>query len=360
MRKITLAILLICATVPVARGDEVVVSGMPPYAGVKVLRVNNCQVIFTVPGGRQLSKGMSEVKSIIIDNQEDFNKAEKLLRQGQPEKAVTAYDAANKTTRSPLIRLLVHYRRLDALDQAGYIDIAVRQWLVIVDENNASKQSLALRPKNPAPKGSPRNKSAIEILRKRKEDTQGALAEEIQALLDKLYRVEGKESPSEQDGDTVEATDDGQGPRTKPFNGSNGDAKLLDAAEELISGGQAQEAMDRLEKNLDKFDRNNLPRALLLMGKARQAQAQLAPGEKADEMLISAGLNYMKVVAHFPHSPQAPQALYLAGKVNASFSKPNIRAAKNAFNMVIQRYDKSEYAQKAKRSLTSLEVTEEK
>ncbi len=357
MSKIILALSLVIAITTTVEADKVVVGGIP-YAGVNVIRIADCRVTFAVQTGRQITKNLSEVTSLTIDNEPAFNNAENLLKKGQAQEALAAYEDADRISRNTLIKSLIRYRRLEALDQAGYIDEAVELWLEIVKENNASKESLALRPSNTGPKGSSRNNSAIKTLRKRLKDAEGALAQEIKALLEKLSRVQGQQPPR---GDTTGKTNKGSdeaAPGTQPIDVQGDVEKILKAAEGLISNNRPEQGLEQLKQNIKKFDYGQLPRALLLMGKAQRARAELASGEKADELLYSAGLNYMKVVAHFPNSPEAPQALYLAGKVNASFSKPNIRAAKNAFNMIIERYDNSDFAAKAKQSLASLKVSE--
>ena len=70
-------------------------------------------------------------------------------------------------------------------------------------------------------------------------------------------------------------------------------------------------------------------------------------------MLLDAGLDLMRVVAHFFGSPEAPEALLAAGGVNAQLG--NVRAARDAYQEVLKRFaDRQEIAQKAKAALESL------
>ena len=62
----------------------------------------------------------------------------------------------------------------------------------------------------------------------------------------------------------------------------------------------------------------------------------------------------MRVWSYYPGGAEAPEALYLAGTVNASLSPANFGAARAAYNRVVSLYPRSPFAAKARAAIGKL------
>lgn len=348
--------LLAAATAP-AGADDVLVRGLPPYDAVRVTGVRDCEVVFRTASGSEIVKPMKDVEGLLIVGQSDFNQAEELLRQRKPADAVAAFDAAARKAQGPWMDKLVQMRRLAAIDRAGLMDRATEEWLLIVEANHASEKSLSLRPQGAGPRGSADNAKAIALLEKtlqRLPDGAGKYAAAVRELLMKLYAAEGRQEQATAMAQALAASgvavprgpdQPGSGPAAPP----PPQTAQLDAAAFLIEQGKAGDAVPQLQAKLRSYAERDLPRALLLLGKAQVRMAQKAAAAAARALLEQGGLNCMRVAVFFPDAPQAAEALYLAGSANALLG--NSAAAQKAFRRVIEQYGSSEFARAAQADL---------
>jgi TolA-binding protein len=93
-----------------------------------------------------------------------------------------------------------------------------------------------------------------------------------------------------------------------------------------------------------------LPAVLLWMGKGQLAIHEHS--KDARKELTEAGLNFMRIVAFFPSSNQAPEALFLAGKVNEKLG--NQAAARKAYQAVRQHFGETKFGPRATKALGGL------
>jgi TolA-binding protein len=247
-------------------------------------------------------------------------------------------------------------RQLQAFEQAGQTDKAVELWLALVDELGTHQSVMSLRPTKLAAKGSDANTRAISLLetRKAKLDGKGTLGAAVDSALLELYEVQGRsERAQELAGQIVasQPTGDSGSARRAPAAGSP--AAVMTACRSLINGGRAQQALASIEELLPKLGSSDLPEAMYLRGQACEKLAASAQGAEARSQLLSAGLSYMRVFAHFPASREAGEALVGAGRVNAALG--NKAAARNAWRAVLNRFPDTPAAEQARKARDSLD-----
>jgi len=361
MRNLAIHIAVIALGCATAGADWLKV-GKLPYAGVRIADVEDGMIAFFAVGPRAVLKPLAEVRAIAIDGRNAFNQAEKLLSAGKAAQAVEYYDKALLGA-SGWYEKLIRYRRLVALDQARQVSKATEEWLVLLAESGGAPETVRLRPRRFPPPGDRLNAEAIALLEARarrvKDDKIAAAA--INELLLALYGHEGRQEKASVLAERIVST---RQSASAPATGPSGQkaavteqAARLEAMAVLIGQGKPDQVLDEITTNLeaDRYETALLPQALLLAGKAAQQLAARAEGARRRQLLVAAGLDFMRVATFFPRSRQAPEALLAAGNVNAALG--NAWAAGNAYKAVIQRYPDSEAAGQARASGAPAEQT---
>ncbi|HUT61682.1 MAG TPA: hypothetical protein VNA25_27910 [Phycisphaerae bacterium] len=347
LRSRTALVLATLVLVTAAVGaDDVTIKKWPVFKGATITEVKAGQITFRPSSGVVNTKPMSDVQSVRVDGSDDLNRAEALVAQGKAAEAVSAYDAALRRARAGTWQArLARYRRLAALEAAGLIDRAAEEWLVVMDESGSSAAAVAMRPKvADKPSGADRAISRLEV--RLKTISSKPYQSAIKGLLLSLYQKQGMKDKAEAlaaelSGKTVTPS-------------ATGARDQLRGLEVRIEQGEAAQALAGIRKNIESYGSADLPKALLLAGRAQMALAGKASGDEKRALLIEAGLDLMRVYAYFPRSQEAAESLYLAGQVNASLPKPNLAAAAAAYKRVIETYGSSPFAAKAKQALEKI------
>ena len=328
------------------------------YSGVRITDFADGQVKFTLAGSWSLTKKLDDIKTISIKALPTFGQAEQLAAKGTNwPLAVKGYDQAAKTATRRWQKDLIAVRRLHALDQGGMTDRAVKEWLVLADAKGGSAWVLSARPTQQAKKGYPANAAAITMLErkriigKRSKQYQVAIVEVLMGL----YNREGQTAKASA---LAEWLRSGGNVAIPPANGNGGGTPQaggsLESIEMLLKGDKPDRALKFIEEDLHKYTRPQLPKAMLLRGMAQLQIAKTKTDQARSMLLVRAGLNFMRVVVADPKSPEAPEALFQAGMIHTMLAKPNLRAARAAYNKVISDYGRNPAAAKARKALASL------
>ena len=344
--RIAVVLVTLVLATALAGADDVTIKKFPPFTGVTITEVKAGQITFRLAGGVVNTKRVGDVQSVKVNGNEGINRAEALALRGKAAEAVSAYDAAFRAARAGSWQSrLVRYRRLAALEAAGMIDRAADEWLAIMDESGANAAAIAMRPKVSAKP--PGGRRAISRLEARLKTVSGkSYQSAIKGLLLSLYQKQGMKDKAaalaaELSGKTVAPS-------------ATGARDQLRGLEVRIKQGQPAEALAEITKSIESYGPADLPKALLLAGRAQMALAEKTSGQQKRKRLIEAGLDLMRVYAYFPRSQEAAESLFLAGVVNASLPRPNLAAAEAAFKRVIQTYGSSPFAAKAKQALEKI------
>ena len=341
--------------------DDVVVrfgTKSMPYSGVRITGFANGEVRFLLAtGGRSLTKKLGEIKTIDIKALPTFGQAEELVVKGKDwSLAIKGYDQAAKKATAKWQKDLIAVRRLRALDEGMMTDRAVKEWLALADAMAGGAWVLAIRPTRQAKKGYPANGAAIRILErkrilgKRSKQYDAAIIEVLMGL----YNSEGQADKASELAELLR-----NGGAVAPSNGNGGTGTPtsvvpLASIEILLTGNKPDSALESIEKDLHKYARAQLPKALLLRGRAQMQSAKTRTAQARSTLLLKAGLNFMRVVVADPKSPEAPEALFQAATIHTMLAKPNLRAARAAYGKVVSDYPGSPAAQKARKALAGL------
>lgn len=356
----------LAALVSVATADEIEL-GYGTLTG-SLIGAEDFQVEFRISSGRKLTKDVTDVKRLQAGaSHRSFNEGENLLAAGKAGEAVEKYARARFETSSDWMKRLIAYRRLVALNRADDLAGAVELWLELTGEQGAPKASKDLLPAKPAAKGSSANRKAISLLEDARKTADGQRGEWIEALLLSLYQAEGMDDKAaalarESLGETGEGDASGDGPA--PVGGDViGSASVLvqraesgeglDDARRVQLADQAVRALRSAAES--KLEKPQLPTALLWMGRGQWVIARHGSDDaKARQALLSAGLDFMRVVAHFPASVESPDALWRAGRVNEALG--NVVAARKAYSLVAREFADSEAGRRSAEALRSLKT----
>jgi TolA-binding protein len=351
-----LAVLLAPAVVAVA--DQVTLISGLPYSG-EVKRYQDYTIFITLRTGRTASRTLSEIGSIKLDGQANFNKAERALAAKKYDDAIKAYDKAMQSAGRTWMKELIRDRRYTALAASGKVTRALKEWLDMVDRAGGLNARLnALRPTTYGPEGSAVNKRAIEILSDKAEELRKKGNEpylrQVLSIKMELQRANGDVEAAAETALAIQGIGQGGEP---PGNGSAAtrprpamaDGSALRAMRTLLEAGKIDRVAGQIGKDLNRYDNQDLPEALTLLGRAQLAQYQ-AGGDRADRsLLINAGKNLVLVFAMWPGTDQAPEALYHAAIVNRELDEqPAVTAT---LEKVIEEYPDTAWAEKARAAL---------
>lgn len=370
-KKRVMALLAIATYAVTCYADEITIQGLP-YANVTVNDVKDCEIVFRT-ANREVRKPLDQVDRIQLRGRDAFNAAEELLNKKSFAEAEAAYTKLLTADGSGWMDRLVHIRLLRAQDGAGRVFDATGEWLGIAMANKACAVSLALRPRNLPPKGSPDNARAVDLLKARKaEANEAALRTAINQLLLDLFRQEGRDEEAvalaeEMSGkrppsSTVSPKPTGYptattstGPPSStteipaaPAPESGSSKARFDAADVLLQNGNAEKVLHDIDLNAESDA--TLPEALILVARAQVQLAQKAgDAQKKKSLLCEAGLNFMRVSVFYGSSSKAAEALYNAAVVSQALG--NTKAMNAAYQQIVDQYAKSPFAEKARAAL---------
>lgn len=361
MKKSTFLLLaLIAAASAPAGADELTVKGMPAYNNAKIVGCDDGQVTFQMAGNNnRVSKPVLDIDRLRVTGQDSFNDAEDKLAKGNSAEAVKAYDLAADRASDEWMKKLVTLRRLQALSQAGMIERATREWLVVLDQMAASKTAVAFTPGSFAAKGSPENDKAIALLEQRQAQEKSPLhMVAIKQLLVSLYEQQGRTDKVRQA--TPQTTTD-KGPAVKTpvvtrAMSADESNRQIRALATLLGNKQPEKALASIQQNLQNYAMGDLASVFMLSAQSQMMLKDKAQGDERRKLLLGAGLDYMRAAAFFPSTSQAPEALYLAGVVHVELG--NKPAATTAFKKVLSDYPDTEFGAKARAALDNLNQSE--
>lgn len=349
LQRWTILAALLAATTVIS-ADELTINGLP-YPDVRITGVEDCEIVFQL-ASRRGTESLAHVDFIQLDREDDFNQAETLMAQGEVTEALELYRRARAADRQ-WVQNLAEFRRMWAMDQDARIDEAVKMWLKVIDDNDASPNARAMAPTNLAEAGDQANQLAYDMLEERREQA-GEDDELWKAIIDLQLAI------AEHQGDDAEAErlaslllERSHGTNGGTTTSSDQVAASLQGAVVLVSNpDKAAEVMEIITADLYRYTEGQLPTALLALGKAQLILAEAGEGEERRSLLTDAGNNLMYVVVFFGESDQAPEAYYLAGRANELLG--NTQAAQKAYEVVIADHAQSPFAAQARESMDAM------
>lgn len=370
-RTIGLVSVLALVAVGALKADDIWIKGSKAgqtlqFSDVTFTEVKGGMISYRV-GAATVTKLLSKVHKVHVTDEDALNQAEEILtgKNPDPAAAAKAYSKVKLSAAEQWLKLLVRYRRLSALNQTDLIDRAVADWLALMDSEGPPSMA-GLQPTGVGKKGSETNKRAIRTLKDKLKAVQSdkAYRVAVQRLLMKVYRVEGMDAEADKIADALigkrpNAGGNGGRTPTTATASASGLQQKIDAYVSWIRPDQAPaklaEAVRELEARRKFCNRGQLITVLLGAGKAQVFLSRSRPAaEKAEKrkLLLAAGLNFMRVVAHFSESVSVSEALYEAAGVNRLLG--NKAAAGKAYREVVDRGEDPKFVAQAKKALADM------
>jgi len=345
-QRLTVIFAAILAAAASAAGQDELTVNKIPIRNIRITGMADCRIIYE-QSGQEVSDLLADVGFIQLDREDELNRAETLLAEGEIEQALQQYRRARLGAEREWVQELAELRRMQAMDADGRINEAVRMWLKALTDYNSSANAQAMVPSVLAEAGDEANREAFDLLAAKRAETDANAEQELWLAIAELQL-----KIAELEGDTKNAEDIAE--EMIAVAGDNPEIRLRSAEVLIKEPAKAPDVVEIVTGDLYLYGERQLPRALLLLGKA---QAMLAEADDQNRtLLIDAGNNLMHVVVFFANSDQAAEAYYLAAGVNDQLG--NAEAARTAYQVVQADHADSPFAAKAGDALTAMETVD--
>jgi tetratricopeptide (TPR) repeat protein len=134
---------MMCLIAPAAaRGDTIWVgenAANPIQAdGVTILRLEGDHIVYDTPGGSEVSKPLTQVQRIAVDDEPAFNAAEEAYVEGKWDTAADQYQAALHGTGRDWVKQRCSVRLAEVAGKANRFDAAVGAYIALLTSNPAA------------------------------------------------------------------------------------------------------------------------------------------------------------------------------------------------------------------------------
>ncbi|MGA2584466.1 MAG: hypothetical protein ABSG31_14415 [Tepidisphaeraceae bacterium] len=271
-----------------------------PYEDVNVTGVTDGQITFVTIGGTTISKDMTTVTGLMLNDEPLFNDAQTDLQANRPERAVDKLQQTIEKTDKPWLKDYCQPILLQAANQAGRFDISSRTYvdLLVKGADVADKD----RPTVPANGSNYLDDAATAVAGAA--DTPNLPRPQLRQILSFLLEIDlARQDQNGIDSVKQRLVDAGGNPSDPTTAGALADAKLADARDALDKN-QFDQAIALIDASRSAFtDPARQSDALFIQAQAKGGLAQAANDANAWR---DAAIAYMRVVADFKDTPGAP------------------------------------------------------
>ncbi|HOB73575.1 MAG TPA: tetratricopeptide repeat protein [Phycisphaerae bacterium] len=339
----------------VARADVVSAEGRPIAVNVHITGLRNGQLFYRLANGQEISRGIEQIRYLQISGWETFNQAERQQREGQNKLAISSYEqcsaelVAGETASEAFDRsLLLQCRLAQLYDRQGQFEQAVAAYLAVIEKMPAAVESL--RPER-LPKNDPQS------LRKAADLVDAAIArrdrfDPVAVSLEKwraTWPAVAEEAPRPETAPPAGTTPVPLPPTRGRTKVDSARSAAMAELRQLVEAGKFEAARDRLAALKDDPAAFSEER-YYWEGRARLGIAGKQKGTEAQVERRRAGLAFMRVVIHWPHSPLAAECLFRAGEICRENGQPE-RAAALWTELTTTYPNASPWAQRARQEL---------
>jgi hypothetical protein len=352
---------VLCAVVmsaagTVARADDVYVrSGKDvaelPFKNITVRQVKDGELYFMI-NTRETHRPIGEISRLELNGETQFNAAEKAFSEAQVSKdeaakkakyaeAVTGYTATIGSTNKPWLKDYAALRMQIAAPRSGRFDAALTAWKSMVEKDPAAAMKSKPSVEGIDPKSQYLSNGARDLLAAA---NAAAKPEVKKAYLDLLADVQTAMGDTEGAIKTAEM---------KVALGGTPE-EIAELGVRLAENDLTNKRYDAAAARLAKVDMNALPdsgRAAATYIGAQCKEAKMQAGAPADEWKDLA-IEYMKVVAGYPTSPNAGEALLKVAEIHEKLKEPE--TALKIYQQVAREHANSPAGQAALKSIERL------
>ncbi|MDP9174223.1 MAG: hypothetical protein M3O30_10210 [Planctomycetota bacterium] len=301
------------------------------FSDVKVSTIDSTKIVFTGLTGNEVTKDVTTLVDVVIDDEPAFNDAQRDLAANRLEKAIGEYEQVISKSDKPWLKTYCMLRVMQAADKTGRFDKAVEQYISLAGRDASA--ALANQPKTPAPgsnylEGAARALSAAADAADVKPDQKAALT----ALLLEVQSAQQATNATAQ-----------------------ADARLA-AVRISLAEKQFQQAANTIEESKSLFtDTSRQAEALFLLAQAKDG---IAGGQNDPVALREAAIAYMRVVADFKNATGAPHVADSLLGAAAILEKLNEPArAMEMYQSIISDFPGTAPADQAKKQVDRLQAS---
>jgi TolA-binding protein len=330
-----------------ARGDAAAATNAMELAKVKIVRVEDGEMVFANASGRESKRTLDQVERIAIDDEPALNPADEAFAQGKFEGAIDGYLKTIQSTRRDWLKEYVARRLLTAAEKVNRFDAAATAYIAAV----LGKGKPPAKPAMPDAKSTYLASAAKEVdvaLQNAK-----LSAGQRQALLSFLLDLHRARNDQKAMAEVMEQMVKAGAVAANDPAAAGALARMkLDVAAVAIDGKQYKKALDEINGSRNVFtEPGDQAQALFLLAQAQEGLA----GEDATA-LADAALAYMRVVAHCKDvngaKPQVVESLMRTASILERTK--NSKAALELYQQVATQYADDPAAAKAQESVQRL------
>ncbi len=315
-------------TTPQADADTITTSAGITVNDVFIDQITNGELVFRTRGGQQ-TRALSDLKLISIDGLDAYTQGQQALIDKKPRAAVGPLNQALRAAKQDWQRHLIQASLVKAHDALGNPAEAVRAYAALAQSgaDDYFLQSPPTTSVQAAPEAQHANLTTLLTAARRN------AAPTAQPFIEQMLAAV---APAEQPGtgDTPQQAGTSQGPSgqgtaSTPA-GTAESAVVLPAGVpadlEIVKKLKAGDFENAVQDGLGMVtNANRLSTSLYLLGRA---QLGIADKTGKQEDYLTAGVTFMRVIAHFQRlrSPEVGAAMVEAGYVHQKIGRPDIAA----------------------------------
>jgi TolA-binding protein len=334
---------------PTLRADTLYIgsgSGIP-YANVKVLRIADGQIVYTLSSGSETRKPVDQVVRMQIDDEPALNVAEQAFVAEKWDDAVDGYNKVARATNKPWLKDWVTLRLLTAAGKSKRFDAAATAYIAMLvrDPETAAKYKPQLPDAGSTYIDGAISEANAALNTKDITDRQKLALLGFILDLQRVRKDRSGEDRTEQLLDEILARD--------PNNPAAGQAvarRNLASAQRALEGKDYAKAIGEIESAKANFiDPVQQAEALYIIAEARYGQAS---AKKDPIELKDAALAYMRVVANFkdlPGHPHVADSLLKTAAIEEQLNEPT--AAQQLYQQIAKDYPDDPAAAAAKQKM---------
>ncbi len=311
----------------ISSADTIHIGSGLQFEDVQIVGIQGNQIVFTNRSGREASRDISTVTRLEVTNEPAFNEAEAAYASGNWDQATASYQKAIRSTTRDWLRQWASLRLFETADKSGDFPAATAAYIELLRSNPDA--AAGHQPTLPDAQSTFLDTAAQDIeraLNTNLNDNQRA------ALLKFLLDIHQKRGDTQQALSAAERLSKLTGDAATPENRRLLADLKLGLARIALEQKDFSKAFAEINDNREIFlEPEQQAEALYVLA---ASQHQLAG--KDPLKLQDAAIAYMRVLAHFPQSPQAGPSLMGAAAIMESLGEP--RKALALYQQAVKEY----------------------
>jgi tetratricopeptide (TPR) repeat protein len=343
-----------------ARADDINAGGVP-FKNITIQKVDGDKLVYRTVSGQTNEKQITDKMKLTVTDEPNLTMAEDAFLAGKWSDAVDGYQKAMRSSAKPWVKDFAAIRLLAAGEKSERFDAVVAAYLHVLEKDpKTAKEMKITYPSDP-------NNSYLKTAATQVQAAIDAEKDPAKSISLKVFRMNVAQAMKDEP-TVMKLAGELQGSAASASpNSRAGTAALDPTALAGIIDGKLTLIQGSIEKKDFKGARAALEQVKASVVDPKQASewlwldAEAADGAAADSKdpaaLKDVAIDYMRVVANFPQSPHAPQALL---KTAAILERLNdSKAAIGVYEQIEREYrDQPAIAAEARKNLNRLNGTD--